>query len=288
MATKRIPSDPAASILAPTGKNERDKLLSDLERLLENPRAGEVLSNGWLHDASIPAPSYDLIQYLAFRLIIGHGIRLIAATGTREEIISKILQALREETAEERRASIKRVTFRLKCYKWLYSGKTGSQHKHAHEWLPVLSAFLYPSVEPHQSDSLAIESGTRVIARGILETMMLLAVFHWEANRIEGLAAALREIRDGTRIDPTLANRTAGEIIRWLPVLWNGIERRPSKSEMMEFIETIFPEFTPTPNDKSKAFKMVGWPSDDERIRKIDKAEIHRLALRERSTLLTD
>ena len=37
-------------------------LLEELEALLDNPRAAEIVANDWLHDDSLPMPSLDLMR----------------------------------------------------------------------------------------------------------------------------------------------------------------------------------------------------------------------------------
>lgn len=43
-------------------------LLEELEALLANPRAVEIVANDWLHDGKLPMPSLDLIRCLRFRI----------------------------------------------------------------------------------------------------------------------------------------------------------------------------------------------------------------------------
>ena len=278
---------PAEKLLAPVPREKRQALLSELEKWIADPNSEASLLNGWLHSPGIPAPSFELMQYLSFRLLTWRGILLFAADASREQIIAKVLEALREETSETRRDSINLVSSRLKCFHFLHAPKKGTQHKHALDWLPILWPFLYPAAEPADPEADRLTTGTRVITRAILESLMLRAVFHWEVGRIEGLAAALRAIRDNDFIAPTAASRTAGEIIRWLPILWDGLKRRPSKAEMIEFLEVVFPDLKPTPNDRSKAFRSIGWPDDKERKTRMDRVKIHSLARKSRLEVLT-
>ena len=46
-------------------KVRADALHRELETFLAHPRADEILLNEWLYDASLPAPSAELLEYFS-------------------------------------------------------------------------------------------------------------------------------------------------------------------------------------------------------------------------------
>ncbi len=263
-------------------------LFSEAQSLISHPRADEILANDWLHDGDLPVPSAEFMQYLGFRLMTGRGIQITAATSSRDMILAEIVKALRDETDEERLDAVWSVLEKLKCYRLLQAGKKGTIERFAHEWRGVLWPFLYPANASDGSEDTALAAGRRAIARGIIESMVLRAVFRWDSGRIEGLATVLREIRDRSQPIATIENRAAGEIMRWLPWLSENLEHHPSKTEMKAFILAISPDLSDKTNSWSKAWRLVGYPKDSERSRRIDQDEILQLARRAKSEVLSD
>ncbi|MCF7732360.1 MAG: hypothetical protein K9N23_11760 [Akkermansiaceae bacterium] len=186
------------------GRDRNDKaLLDELEEVIFHDRAVEILDNGWLHDRSLPIPSPNLTQYLAFRLLAGHGIKIEAAeAATRNAIIEAVVGAFKKESAKERIESIRRTMERLKCYRLLQAGADDKYPNHYdHEWSAVLWAFLYPPMPGIDPESTSLSAGTRMLARGILESMMLQAAFNMNPGRFESLARVIRRMntKDGSK-----------------------------------------------------------------------------------------
>jgi hypothetical protein len=152
-------------------------LLDELEALLENPRAAEILANDWLHDGSLPVPSLDLIRYLGCRMLTGYGIKLEVASMDRYGLISTLVDHLRYESPKDRNSSIPSILRRLECFRFLHTGKIGACDPYAHEWLPILWPFLYPYAPEGDAEAVAHAAGERVITRGLIETMSLRAIF---------------------------------------------------------------------------------------------------------------
>lgn len=263
-------------------------LFDEAQSLISHPRADEIFANDWLHDGELPVPSAEFMQYLGFRLMTGCGIQITAATSSRDVILAEIVKALRDESDEERLDAVRSVLEKLKCYRLLHAGKKGTNDRFAHEWRGVLWPFLYPADASDGSDAVTLAAGRRAIAREIIESMVLRAVFRWDSGRIEGLAAVLREIRDGRQPVATIENRAAGEIMRWLPWLSENLGHHPSKSEMKAFILDVSPDLSDKTNSWAKAWKLVGYPKDNERERRIDLGEILQLARSAKSEVLSD
>ena len=208
---------------------------------------------------------------------MGHGITLEVSTLARNESAAAIVAAFRNESPKEREASVRRTSLALKRYRWLKTGKSSAYSKHSPEWLPILSAFWYPQDDPTGNKFAA---GQRALARGILETLMLRAAFHFDARRLEGLAEVVRNVKQGKEVKPTRANHFAGEILRWLPDLSDALAgRRPTQAEMEHFIMAWNEDEFPNNREAwTAAFKMVGWPADSKRSAKIDRDKITELA----------
>jgi hypothetical protein len=231
------------SSLTPDG----GKLLAEVESFIAHPRAAEILLNDWLHDAALPIPSPELIAYFSLRLLGGNGSILEkVATLDRFAAAQAIVDAFREESPAERLASIERCRRRIECLKLLVSGRKGSFNPHMAEWLPVLEPFLHPGTSP-------LSQGFRSLSRGVLEAMVLRAVFHYDVKRLEALTTSLRVIRDGQEIIPPHAQRIAAEVIRWLPWLQENLRRFPTKEEFKTTCRSVTsPSWPPTSSSATR------------------------------------
>jgi len=257
-------------------------LLKELETLLSNPRAEEIIANDWLHDGNLPMPSLDLIRYLGARMVSGHGIKLKAAETERYALISLLVEFLKNEDEAERVASIPRMLRGLDSFRFLHEGKVGSYDIFAHEWLPILFIFLYPDAPQNHPNAIAYKAGERIIARGLLETMTLRAVFTMDHKRLESLSKATKQIRSNRYQKPTVKNRIKGEILRWLPLLSEHLKRLPSRSELEQFIRAYASwngekEYATRANAWSDSFRDLSYPAAPRKIR-IDREAIEKLA----------
>lgn len=257
-------------------------LLDELESLLANPRAVEVVANDWLHDANLSVPSLDLILYVGCRVLTGHGISLEAAAMDRYTLISSLINHLRNEPSNDRKSSIPRILRRLDCFKYLHTGKTGASDSHLHEWLPVVWPFLYPEPPEGDHEAVAHAAGQRLLARGLIETMTLRAIFFQDHERVKSLSLAIKNIKHGKSQDPTLDNRIKGGVLRCLPYLNEELKRLPSRSEIQFFMRQLAalngePEFPERQNPWSDAFRTFQYPADPRKIR-IDEDLIVKLA----------
>lgn len=263
-------------------KNAREStLLTELEALLANPRVDEIVANDWLHDGSLPVPSLDLIRYLGCRMLTGYGIKLAAASMERYALISNLVDHLRNESPEDRSASIPSILRRLDCFRFLNTGKKGVSDPYTHEWLPILWPFLYPDALEGDAAAVAHAAGERVIARGMIETMTLRAIFTQDFRRIASLANAMRMIRAGKDHKPTTKNRIMGEILRSTPYLVERLGGRPSTSVIEAFVrrcaEFNGQVFAIREHDFNAAFKELEYPDKPGDI-KIDEHLITKLA----------
>ncbi len=248
-------------------------LLDELEALLANPRADEIVANDWLHDGSLPVPSLDLIRYLGCRMLTGYGIKLEAAGMDRCRLISILVVHLRNESPKVRKTSIPSILRRLESFRFLNTtGKKGACDRYTHEWLPILWPFLYPDSPEGNADAVAHAAGERIIARGLIETMTLRAIFTQDHERVQSLSQALKNIRHGQSPKLTLENRVKGGILRCLPYLNEKLERLPSRAEIQFFMRQLAafngePEFPQRENPWIDAFDEFGYPAKHREIR---------------------
>jgi hypothetical protein len=263
-----------------TSRGKREAALEvELHSLLDDPRAVEVLLNNWLHDASLKIPSFDLIQYLGFRLLTGPGMLLIASHGTREEIAGAIVDGLREEPADDRKASIKRVLDALDSYRFLHSGKKGSYNPFTHEWLGILAPYLDSEGPAGTEHDSRYSAGRRALARGLIEAMIHRTLFFGDFKRMEALAEAQRLLTGARELVPVHENRIASEILRCLPFIVDALGRKPTKTEIKEMLRHAWPEELPDhPSHWTKAFKIVGYPADRDKKAKADMSRVLRIA----------
>ena len=257
-------------------------LLAELEALLDNPRSEEIVANDWLHDGSLPIPSLNLVRYLGIRMLTGHGIKLEVARMDRYAFISNLVGHLRNESPEARTASIPRMLRRLDCFRFQHSGKKKTFDPYSHEWLPILWQFLYPGAPEGDDEVVAHSAGERMIARGLIETMTLRAVFTQDHQRVKSLSVALKSISQGQSIVPTVENRIKSEILRCLPYLNENLGRPPSRAEIQFFIRQCAAfrgelEFPERQNPWVEAFHFFQYQAERRAIR-IDNDLITRLA----------
>lgn len=263
------------SSLTPSGS----LLLAEVEAFIAHPRAEEILLNDWLHDSALPIPSPELIAYFSLRLLGGTGILEKVATLDRLDAARAIVAAFRDETRSDRLASIERCRRRIECLKLLVSGRKGSFNPHMAEWLPVLEPFLHPGDTP-------LSQGFRALSRGVLEAMILRAIFHYDVKRIEALTASLRVIRDRQEIIPPHAQRIAAEVIRWLPWVQGNLQRFPTKEEFKAFLRSVYPDEMPERDEPFvAAYQLIGYQGPADHRRKMDAALITRLALTAREAV---
>jgi hypothetical protein len=220
--------------------NKRSRaLLEELEALITNGRAHEILDNGWLHDGQLKMPTLDLIRYLGFRMLESFQLKIDASKMIRSDLISKLLVYLKKESGESRRSSIPQTLQRLDCFKYFNAGKKGSSDPYAHEWLSIISPFLYPTAPKKDPNAIAISAGERIIARGLLETMVLRSIFTSDHKRLQSLSAAVKAIRFNKEVKPTVTNRIKAEVLRSAPYLHERLGRFPSRAEIKLFIEQL-------------------------------------------------
>ena len=247
-------------------------LLTELEELLGNPRADEIVANDWLHDGSLPMPSLNLVRYLGIRMLTGYGVKLEVARMDRYGFISNLVEHLRNESSDDRIASIPSMLRRLDCFRYQHAGKKKTFDPHAHEWIPILWQFLYPSAPEGDDESVAHAAGERMIARGLIETMTLRAVFTQDHQRVKSLSVALKNISQGRSTEPTVENRIKGEILRCMPYLNENLGRLPSRAEIEFFVRQCAAfrgaaEFPQRPNPWVEAFQYFHYPADRRAIR---------------------
>jgi hypothetical protein len=247
-------------------------LLAELETLLDNPRADEIMANDWLHDGSLPMPSLILVRYLGIRMLTGYGVKLEVARMDRYGFISKLVAHLRNESSKDRIESIPSMLRRLDCFRFQHAGKKKTFDPHAHEWTPILWQFLYPSAPESDDEAVAHAAGERMIARGLIETMTLRAVFTQDHQRVRSLSVALKNISQGQSTEPTVENRIKGEILRCIPYLNEKIGRLPSRAEIQFFARQCAAfrgeaDFPARQNPWVEAFQHFHYPADRRAIR---------------------
>lgn len=268
-----MPSFSFDSSLTPDGR----RLLEELNDFIDHPHAEEILLSDWLHDGSLPIPSPELIAYISSRLLTGPGIVSEVSALDRWDAAMAVVQAFRDEPPERRERSIENVRLRVECLRLIDSGKKGSQNDYIPEWMPILLDFCFPEDEEDSRKP----AGVRSLARGILETMMLRAVFHMDAPRIEALGSALRIVRDNEEIATPNAKLIASRVIRFIPWLPERLGRLPTKEEFKLFLRTLYPDEMPQSRDEpfTNGFRLIGYNGPDNHRKKMDSNLIVRLAL---------
>lgn len=103
-----------------------------------------------------------------------------------------------------------------------------------------------------------------------------------DAPRIDGLAEAIRTLRDGRQIYHPNAPKIAGRILYCLDWLWEQLEHRlPGKEELKLFLRTMYQDEMPSRDEPyTQAFKLIGYP--DSPRKNMDQNKIVSLALRAR------
>jgi len=189
---------------------------------------------------------------------------------------------MKRRELKDRNSSIPAILRRLDAFQCLNAGKTGACDPHTHEWLPILWPFLYPYAPEGDVGAVAHAAGERVIARGLIETMTLRAIFTQDHERVKSLSVALKNIKHDQSQEPTVKNRIKGGILRCLPYLNEKLKRLPSRSEIQCFMRQLAgfngePEFPMRQNPWSDAFREFRYDEEPRKIR-IDTDLIVKLA----------
>ncbi len=264
----------------PDFSTEQRELLDELNELLSNPRASEILLSDWLHDGDLPRPSIALIVHIGWRLIHDPGIYREAAILDRNALADRIVELLRSESSETRINSLKRISVAIEADRLDFSEAHKDASPHVHEWILLIGDFLYPSDRwGDGKNSLSIAAGQRALARGIIEALFFRTIMHVDSERLTGLVQALQLVRDGRKINPPKRSQIAAGILRATPLLHEQLGMQPTKSEVKTFLLHAFPDdYTDHSNTWTEAFKIVGFPNGDDRKRIMDSEKIIGLA----------
>ena len=258
---------------SPSQQQRIDALDEELKQLLDHPQAVDIAMSQWLFDPELPKPSLDLIQFIGFRMLTGEGIKKFAYGRSEQEVLEKAFEEMRAESEDERIANIQRVLDQLEAEKFLDAGRRINPDQHPkHEWWATLESFLFP--DPDSSPEMQL--GERAIARKVLESLFLRALFNLDVPRLKALVKTLEMISDGELPELSNAQKIAGAILQDRHNLTKALGRQPSKTEIQEFLLGVMPNLPDHPNAWADAWKMVSRQSEEPTTRNSDKDAIVR------------
>lgn len=249
-----------------------DAVERDLDALLANPRATEVVLNEWFMDASLPVPSPELIEFFAMDLLYGSGKieRFItaAAKGAAEAVRYRVLE-LSALPPASRRISIELATARSKVMALL-----GLKPDVLHSYMVVSCLFSDSTEYPN------VDQGERCLIRLLVESVTLRAIWFCDGPRLDGLGQAVRVSAGTYQFKPKEREVIALQILQWHSYLSDELERPPSKTEMEMFLRSIYPDVSESSATWSDAWKLIGLPTITPRSKRIDRDQIIKLARR--------
>jgi hypothetical protein len=257
-------------------KSYVDTVERELDALLANPRACEVIMNDWFVDGSLPIPSPDLIEFLTVELLHGHGKYerfVTAATKGPAEAVRGFIVELRGLSPDSRRRLIVLAAARRKVIAMIGLKPT------------VLHSYLAVSVLDSELPSPSIiANGERHLMRVLVESVTLRSIFHSDGPRLDGLGEAVR-LRAGTsQLKPKAREVIALQILNWHPFLSHELARHPSKTEMEMFLGAVHPDISDSSATWRDAWKLIPLPTAEARRRRIDQNQIIKLANKARET----
>lgn len=245
-------------------------LQQDLEDMLSNPRADEILSNGWFYDGTLPIPSGPLLELLCVQLLHDWGrfewFAMAGSSGVTETIHAYIGQA-RSHSDEVKRDLVAMSVARMN----LFSFSFGIEPKMLVWWLVKISLCS------EEMEGTALEIGRRRLVRFMLEALSLRAFFLHGVPVLEGLSGFSRVEARFLEAHKTSAQIVATKMFYWLPFLQSKLGKAPSFTEMKEFLLGLFPRLTTNKGTWSEArreyycWKVPIWSW------KIDKDQIGRI-----------
>ena len=259
---------------SPNQRQRIGALHEELKSFLAHPCAVEIAMNQWTLDSGLPRPSLDLIQFIGFRMLKGEGIKEFAGNHDEKEVLELAFDTMRGESEDETIVAIEKVLDKLEAEKFLDAGKRVNPDSNPkHEWWGALESFLFP-----ESDSSPeMQRGERAIARKVLESLFLRALFNLDVPRIQALVNTLSMIADDKLPELSNAQRIAGAVLLNRHALTVHLGRPPMKTEVQEFLLGVAPSLSDDPNVWAGAWKMVGWQSDEAATKRSDKEAIARL-----------
>jgi hypothetical protein len=251
-----------------------DAVELDLNALLENPRAVEVILNVWIEDGSLPVPSQDLLDFLATDLL--HGFKKLvrfddAGTKGTAEAVREYVVELRGLSPPSRRRLIELAVARRRLMQLM-----GNQ-PHSLFWWPVLSV-----QESRLSETRDLRLGERRLMRLLAESMTFRSILLGDLPRLDGLGEAVRIERQNCKLKPKASEEIALMILLWHPYLVRELIRDPSRTEVEIFLRGVYPDISESPATWAEARKLIGVRTAESRSRRIDNDQINKLALKAR------
>ncbi len=256
-----------------------DSLLCELDDFLDEPRADEILRGEWLHDATLPIPSAELLELFAIELLFGFGKYerfYIADRDGIQKAISLFIAEMKHLPLAPRRDL---VTFAIARMNIL--SLTGITRKSLHWWPSILGLQADVGFE-----GTSMFAGMRRVTRHMIEALTMRAIFQGDAPCLEGLVEVVRKGGVNAAFKPTSGQEIALQILRWTPYLVEKLARAPSKTETQTFLLSLYPGLSDSPATWTEVRKSFRFEVAESRSRRIDKFLIEKLA-REASTLET-
>lgn len=245
----------------------------ELDELLENSRAGEVILKKWYEDRSLPTPSPELLEFFAMDLLWGdrkfERFKIAGISGIDEAIRTYVIE-LKQLCPKARQKVVTLALVRRMLIGWI---EVDSKVVH---WSAVLSAGT-----PGVSESSVIGLGERRTIQLLTELMALRAIEHKDSSRLGGLLEAVGRKRGISRAKQEKSKEIAFHILAWGPYLAMKLGRDPSKTEMQTFLQGVYPGLSSSPTNWAEAWKLGVWRTASSG-RKIDSHQITKLALHAR------
>jgi hypothetical protein len=239
-----------------------DAVERELDTLLANPRATEVILNEWFMDDSLPIPSPELIEFFAVDLLYGSGKigRFVtAATKGAAEAVRHRVSELSALSPASRRMSIELATARSKVMALL-----GLKPNTAHSYIVVSGVCSDPTNYP------IVDKGERSLVRLLIESVTLRSILCLDGPRLDGLGEAVRVSAGNSQFKPKEREVIALQILQWHPYLSDELARLPSKAEMEMFLRSVRPDVSESWATWSDAWKLIGLPTMKPRSKRIE------------------
>lgn len=262
--------------MIPADRTHTDAVHRDLEALLNDPRADEILLNEWLHDGTLLIPSAELLEYLAMELLMGFGkLGRFFDAGNKgtEEFVRQFVGEMKQISVDCRWKSVAYSIARMKAYRLV--GING----YCLSWWPCIR-----ELELDDLGSPFLNAGKRRLVRLLIESMSLRAVFMRDVPRLEGLVKAVRADRDNAGFKTKKSELIAFQMLRWHPYLTEKLGRKPQQSEMRVFLLEVFNgALADHESHWADAAKLVRfYPEDGKRSRRADDSLLVKLGLEAR------
>ncbi len=257
-----------------SSSQSRQKALADETfKIFQDPRAEEILLNGWLTDPGLLVPSVDFIVFLSWQIFESPNFISKVYGLSYEDGVKLLVDEVRPQKKTKISKTIARIWGEMESQRLHTIEKKGGER--VYEWHWILRKFHFLD----RDSPVEVQISMRAICSRLLEALSLRAIFKQDVDAIRASAVSLEKIKLGQPFYPQPFTNIASEILYWQVFVRDELGNDINKATMVSFVSELHPSLAnSTPETWAKAWKTVGWPEAFDRKGKRRSEEAKRLA----------